>query len=140
MADFTLDTSGVVKVRPSAMPEPWKPGRWLWAWTDLSPLEQGYVEALFESLRPVEDSDIGFQQDLAFSDLAPETLAAIRKDCDLLCRKHFIPTDATYSGSEFWKRRQAGKCETLGFPPLTVTLGDDGRVYATPTSTRSEKD
>lgn len=66
-----------------------------------------------------------------FSDLAPETLARIIADCveredgwrysNILIRKD----DAT-EGSLFWRERQMGA--STAFPPLTVQLGDDGKV------------
>lgn len=215
MADFTLDTSGVV----------WAPVRNdvqnVFAWSDLSPFEQGYVEALFASLTPapyepwrkvkltdaqrsvltqsgpphtysrqhsssartvgsltdrglvtwcwgtpidwaeVRLTEAGraalnpanyercpcgapshieeaacvscgrtkpWAQPPGFSDLAPEALATIRKGCADIERNFATWIHHTdMSGGEAWRARQLGKLK--GFPPLTVTLADDGKVY-----------
>lgn len=68
---------------------------------------------------------------LAFSELAPETLARIIADCEAWRREFAGRTAETSAdrpnmGGEFWRIRQEGKRST--FPPLTVQLGDDGKV------------
>lgn len=150
---FQLDTSGVVyavlrhDVHAHAD----------MTWSDLTPFTQGYVEAMFTSLMEtpklaawlagmsakkqgqpisnapfVSDASIapawraGWRGDVAieprFSDLAPETLAAILKDCEANSS-----TDSTKrSGALFWRNRQEGAVPD--FPPLTLTLSDDGEV------------
>lgn len=62
---------------------------------------------------------------LAFSDLAPETLARIIADCEAA---QVAQADHSYksTGLEFWMVRQRG--HVASFPPLTVQLGDDGKV------------
>lgn len=67
-----------------------------------------------------------------FSDLAPEALALILKDCAraasaMGCREaDGFPRTDTVLGCLFWERRQSGKCP--GFPPLTPHLREDGKV------------
>lgn len=61
-----------------------------------------------------------------FSDLAGEALARIIADCRSKTAAS-LTTLVAYEGKRFWERRQAG--EDAYFPPLTVALGDDGRVY-----------
>lgn len=46
MSDFTLDTSGVALMPSPGIDEPAHPV----VWSDLSPFEQGYVEAMFASI------------------------------------------------------------------------------------------
>lgn len=72
-----------------------------------------------------------------FSDLAPEALARIIADCEayLSTARRAVSDDAKW-GRNFWRLRQAGGygAERAGgfrkgrFPPLTVQLGDDGKV------------
>jgi len=129
MTTFTLDTSGFV-----SMPEPFEPSDLgaEWAWPDLSPFAQGYVEALLQGearrdgpgsvvfVRPIK----GF----AFSDLAPKTLALILKDC-ADARRRYMRDDTTKDGRLFWEARDKGDCQPEGYWPLTPYLGDDGKVY-----------
>lgn len=99
-------------------------------WDDLSPFTQGYIEALaasqivggahFGCLETVQ----GTLHEIAFSDLAPETLARIIADCDARFSGWFERCRA--DGVWFWKTRQRG--EQPDFPPLTVQLGDAGKV------------
>lgn len=98
-------------------------------WEDLDAFTQGYVEAV---LRAAEDTLGGFTVcGVRFSDLAPETLARIIEDC-VAWRSEFTGSTAESSaeradmGRGFWRIRQDGKRST--FPPLTVQLGDDGKV------------
>lgn len=105
-----LDTSGEVR---EGYP-PFAP----WRWPDLSPFEQGYVGALFASA----NGDDGL---LAFSDLAPSTLEAIRKDCAAFYAN--LPNGAgANEGAAFCRSRQDGSW--YNFPPLTFALGDDGKL------------
>lgn len=150
MSDFTLDTSGAVSgpigaVIPGAV--------MLIRWPDLSPFEQGYVEALFASLPrwhpehspvlpvPAPEGSSSVVARVGFSDLAPSTLEAIRKDCAEI-EAHLAKTWADAmkwskaedhpefpdTGAKAWAWRQAGFARQA-FPPLPVTLGDDGLVY-----------
>lgn len=61
-----------------------------------------------------------------FSDLAPETLARIREDCAAY-RQRLLPSDLNHAryGEGFWIDRQRAGSH---FPPLTLYLGDDGKV------------
>lgn len=136
MAEFQLDTSGIVRV-----PEGSSGGEAtiaLYKWHNLNPVTQGYVEALFESAWP----DL-FAQFVAkgmsepeghedavrpeFSDLAPETLARIMEDCE-----RFLIDAADRSkaaGALFFRSRQRGEWKRWGYAPLTIELRDDGKVY-----------
>jgi hypothetical protein len=179
---FTLDTSGAVRgsiyptsaawLGPSGVPR---------TWGSLDPFTQGYVEALFASLRPafyriregvkpyggkrlqtayrtfdpdngslrevtgyvhISASKVATAQRLyrsdeldaeptAFSNLAPETLAAILKDCTAVLQivdLYADPKKARDQGTVFWTARQNGRWELRGFPVLTPYLGDDGKV------------
>lgn len=139
---FQLDTSGVVHVRT----EPHGDWRGL-GFADLTPFSQGYVEALLIAL---DQQRMAHYQDRrrrglpeavpirpAYSWLAPETLARIIADCDLFCESILggpnpITAADKESGGEFWRARQSGRLTAsarfYGFPPLTVYLGDDGKV------------
>ena len=139
MSAFTLDTSGAVHGVVASDGD-------LCAvlWPDLTPFAQGYVEAMFTSLpgrwndgQPTIRVGLQLVQRVGFSDLAPETLAAIRKDCadwQLAVRGLIANTEGW--GRSFYDQRQTGwkmwPTRDFGdrFPPLTVSLGDDGKVYA----------
>lgn len=127
---FQLDASG-----PVALPRPHSEGSTQTYWSDLSPFAQGYVEALLESFRP--DPYKGwaptFPKRFGFSDLAPETLARIIADCEAflafgrkLNQKEASPVPTFNWGATFWDYRQRDRWRE--FPPLTVQLGDDGKV------------
>lgn len=135
MAEFTLDTSGYVK-KPGREGSPWADDKW--TWSTLDPFTQGYVRRALEDNAPEINAtinarclDLGEDRPpVAFSDLAPETLAAMMKDCAAYLALHSVPeTAANYSslGRDFWHDRQSGRCPA--FPPLTLYLGDDGKVY-----------
>ena len=127
MADFTLDTSGCIHM-PGVPLSSISPR---FIWSDLSPFAQGYVEALLREANAAlhaERAQQGrersrFDRDLVFSDLAPESLALILRDCE-------DGADGARGGRLFWemRRRDAFKGNPL-FPPLTPYLGDDGKVY-----------
>lgn len=124
MSAFTLDTSGAVYT-PKPTPNTMMPGRT--EWSDLSPFEQGYVEACLRAL-VITDADIldhiersGCSPLPGFSDLHPETLSAIRKDCAAYAGP-FFKSD----GSTVWAMRQKGLQPQL--PPLTVALDDAEKV------------
>lgn len=131
MGEFLLDTSG--SVGPISG-DRWTPS--FLHWTDLSPRAQGYVEAMFASLigpdgkalMPRDASRRGLLREartVGFSDLAPEALALIRKDCEA-SRDWYEPHgDERARGALFWHDRQNGH---PGFPPLTVYLNDQGKV------------
>lgn len=147
---FKLDTSGRVAGALSDGLAVW------YEFDDLTPFAQGYVEAMFASLSAQlrEQSDLaarhakqtpvgdirGFCEDsvwsrrfaeqaagLAFSDLAPETLAAILEDCERFRGR--TASKCSKVGALFWKNRSAGYLSDDGWTPLTPTLGEDGKVY-----------
>lgn len=124
---FTLDTSGAVMLAPGFI------------WSDLDPFTQGYIEALLRegsAAVHTEREQQGrersrFDRDLGFSDLAPETLAAILTDCarrktQLAPKGSTLFTEAE-RGRLFWEDRQVAL--VAAFPSLTPYLGDDGKVY-----------
>ncbi len=118
MDTFTLDTSGAVAATDGGV----------YYFAELSPFAQGYVEAMFEALR---DKHSFRTQPLVreaiakygFSDLAPETLAAILRDCEAI--QADMDQDRE-QGFHAWRVRQAGRWPD--FPPLTPYLSDDGKV------------
>lgn len=135
MADFILDTSGAVcDMHPLGFLAD------KWTWPDLSLFQQGYVEAAFASAcDPVavlvaEDDfsrswdpaiDASLPRDVGFSDLHPETLAAMMKDCKLSQAMAGGPGNHE-AGEYFWHERQQGL--ELRFPPLTLYPDDEGKV------------
>lgn len=112
-------------------------------WRDLSPFTQGYIEALLAAL---DEQRMAHYQDRrrkglpeavpiksAYRWLAPETLARIIADCEAFQASpaHDHGGDRRAKGAALWKARNA--IPNLGsdryrFPPLTVQLGDDGKV------------
>lgn len=146
MSAFTLDTSGAVRVCGPLERDHQDVQRF--EWPDLSPFEQGYVEALLtgkgDGLALWTDAQHNGAWDYraGFSDLAPETLAAIRKDCADFVRRigksKLTDADHRERGAFFWEARQSKfdarwslhQAEmTKALPPLTPVLGDDGKVY-----------
>lgn len=136
--DFKLDTSGTVETLISFGAAH---RHFMATWEKLSPFAQGYIEAAFASIPAVAHGG-GFRargyNEAGFRDLAPETLARIIADCERRLR-HFPShgetnpyfgvsphKQLTDKGARFWADRQAGLC--ANFPPLTVQLGDDGKV------------
>jgi hypothetical protein len=124
MSAFTLDTSGVVAATKDHQ-HPTKMNGFIWP--DPSPFAQGYVEAALRenSVRPTI-SKAGARFKPAFCDLAPVTLAAILKDCEVLASVGEFENDSE-CGDHTWKVRQAGRWPN--FPPLTLYLADDGLIY-----------
>lgn len=124
MPEFQLDTSG--KAYRSISETSMEAIRW----ADLDAFTQGYVEALFAGgIVDITAEDIR-NGTYRFSDLAPETLAAILKDCAafIAAWPDFTPDHS--SGGAFWRVRQLGSdLRVKSFPPLTSYLGDDGKVY-----------
>lgn len=104
------------------------------SWSDLDAFTQGYVEAMLRdrylrdkiggAIATLRTPDLDVEPH-AFRDLAPETLARIIADCE---RTESEPTtgEMRAEGAAFWKLRNA--CDYVGFPPLTVQLGEDGKV------------
>ncbi len=132
-----FDTSGVVDC-PVGKLISFRP------WSDLSPFAQGYVEALFKSFHAeVENirsvlsraNVIGTNEHLVrlqawgalgFSDLSPEALGMILADCEALQRNAWPKADLRRLGQDCWRSRQEGR--SADFPPLTVSLNDDGKI------------
>lgn len=148
MPEFILDTSGaVIDNRPGWAKHP------VVYWHQLDPFTQGYIEALVASMQDTywTHSQPGYIANdrwvIGFSDLAPETLARIIEDCAAI-KAHLDETwaaamkwskaeqhpDFPSTGQKAWAWRQAGFARQM-FPPLaltlTLTIGDDGKVYLT---------
>lgn len=127
----SLDTSGEV-VMPAIIEMTGEPDAIAlsYRWRDLDPFTQGYVEALFQSVVPVYDAGATVEMCMweakGFSDLAPETLAAILKDCARFTEL-FGEWPLHDHGKHFWIGRQKDKHPD--FPPLTPTLSEDGKIY-----------
>ena len=151
---FQLDTSGYVETPPAHFI---KTADAIWRWGDLTPFAQGYVEAMARTnyeavaLSPSDNdgdgqckhcgrnnagaedgpcSDNCPRQDIHFSDLAPETLSRIIADCDAM-ERHLRRERMTTTGGRAWELRQSGFWPKT-WPPLTVQLGDDGKVRFAP--------
>lgn len=126
-----LDTSGeIVLPYPHLHPNPRG-----YQWPDLDPFTQGYIEALFADGISIRGYG-GLMACLApnkkpcgFSDLAPETLAAILKDFAAWHYGQFrLPgVNTSAMGRSVWAQRQRGELQR--FPPLTAYLGGDSKVY-----------
>jgi hypothetical protein len=117
---FELDTSGYVEGSPEGVRT-----KRFW-WHKLDPFTRDYVEALFATERPgYDDAGVGGHYVCGFSDLAPETLARILEDCARYQRDCGL---SGFGGSQLWAARQGGHLPT-SYPPLTVSLGNDRRVY-----------
>jgi hypothetical protein len=93
-------------------------------WSDLDPFTQGYVEALFLSIPEQLDVERAcWKERPKFSDLAPEALASILAVC-----AGSGPRMGRAEGAAFWCDRQSHKLWPV-YPPLTLDLGDDGKVH-----------
>lgn len=114
-----FDTSGTVRRPGFARPL---------AWSDLSPFEQGYVEALLRSYSDTLTEGLGEPLMVGFSDLDPEALAMSLRDCEAMEADWPLQAQPADLGATYWREQQRGALATKGFPPLTVYLGDDGRV------------
>jgi hypothetical protein len=136
---FQFDTSSYVRMVPSDVKS--TPKDYL-RWPDLSPFEQGYVEAMFAEVHHNyhwATGDFGAPDDYsagpAFRHLAPETLARIRKDCAAIgpysASKFYA--DSQRQGAHFWFDRnhvaEHGEHYFAKLPPLAPYLGNDGKVY-----------
>jgi len=133
---FTLDTSGFVDMRDYASHEKRVFPQMIWS--DLDPFTQGYIEALFASVftpfepqgeNPFRLRDPKRWRFVGFSDLAPEALALILKDCAAILGSRGVTDGANIqTGRNTWNLRQRGYWASEGFPPLTPYLRDDGKV------------
>ncbi len=131
MGDFTLDTSGEIVGEGGALI-----GRW--GWPDLSPFAQGYVEALFaDSVHLIQGDEYdGLYWVPRFSDLSPEALALILRDCAAAQIAHPLTADCDIAahrraGAQYWFERCVICEDRDGNPPLTPYLSDDGKVCLT---------
>lgn len=90
----------------------------------LDAFTQGYIEAMLTEWR----CERGGAND-AFRYLAPETLAQIIADCEAwrATDRGVYSEDNGLAGRSFWAMRQS-QSGAPGFAPLTVQLGDDGKV------------
>lgn len=141
MGAFTLDTSGAVQF--VTLPN----GSQALAvtWGHLDPFTQGYVEALFAwwsaELLAEQTKVVGLVEDefrprirlhsLGFRHLSPSALERIVRDCGehrKIYRAAYNDSRNPKRGGWFWKNRQAGMWTREGFPPLTVSLDDAGKV------------
>jgi hypothetical protein len=113
-----------------------------WTWRE-GDSRVGRVSARYEiKADPGNNRYVATPRPLGFSDLAPETLARIMEDCERIQTRPISATHNwgtnTLAGKMFWRDRATGFAG-LGleprirysevFPPLTVYLGDDGKVY-----------
>ena len=136
MTAFTLNTSGRVAGDIDGL------AVW-YEFEDLDPFTQGYVEALFASacadlhtghLAGHDRIRFPAGHPRAFSDLSPEALAMILRDCADNTREFIQPRGfsevSRNNGRHLWSLRQAGFWPER-WPKVTVTLGEDGKVTLT---------
>lgn len=124
---FQLDTSGTVPFAGGTLGVI----SWEGVGQRAGAFTQGYIEALLANgCEPVGRRAAYHPsvKTLAFADLAPETIARVIADCRAVLSRWSEITPTPEMGAEFWTRRQSGYLRPLGFPPLTVQLGDDGKV------------
>jgi hypothetical protein len=119
---FTFDPAGDVIVNQTRI-----------RFADLPPFMQGYVQpAMLSTEWPSPSEGYGPSSHvIRFDWLAPSTLEAMMKDCAVF-EAHPVsnarhPLDAE-AGRRFWESCQRGERPET-FPPLTLTLGDDGLIY-----------
>lgn len=100
--DVGLDTSGEV----------WWPGPegHSLEWSDLTPFTQGYTAEYLKAAGATR-----------FDQLAPDTLAAIMKDCARFSARHPSPD----RGAAFWRARQSGALPN--YPPLSPSISPEGQ-------------
>lgn len=135
---FQLDTTGRVEFSPWYVSASGAHLAEL-IWGDLDGFTQGYIEALLSEPETARawwlrhSGPFGVPAAAPFRDLAPETLERIIADCEAFQASpaHDHGGDRKAKGAALWKARNA--IPDLGtprywFPPLTVQLGDDGKV------------
>lgn len=142
---------------PRTFFHPLKGGEAPIGWRDLDAFTQGYIEALFftenapgvttEEWQATEDHAEGsIPEDVAFSDLAPEALEAILRDCASFYAANEATIDdalaanecadvcegTTQAGRDFWYTRNGHGC---GFwdgdwpEPYATTLDDAAKAF-----------
>jgi hypothetical protein len=131
---FTLDTSGAVATPWALYRE--KIAHHALGWSNLSPFEQGYTRRALEELQAALFADPGNYLDggegveyigpyARFSDLSPSALERIVRDCGEMVAVLPPALRTEKAGRDWWRARQAG---VATLPPLTVSLGDAGKV------------
>lgn len=126
---FKIDTSGLVFVpRPGA---PQYPDAW--GFDHLSPFQQGAEgearRELFEKLDRHGErfADVAAAQ--CFSRWHPSALQRIMADCGRYEALQMTGVIRIMDGGLWWAARQAGALVDLGFPPLTISLAEDGLIH-----------
>lgn len=117
MPEFQLDTSGTVLGLPIETEAGGMKPDGCYSWNVLDAFTQGYIEALFFTWPENEGDYIGGITSPGFSDLAPETLGLIIRDCatfqretsaylaDAYMREPFNEYKPKQAGSDFWFSR-----------------------------------
>lgn len=123
---FKIDTSGGVERLND-----WT-GHTKWRWSDLSPFQQGAVEAALRELRfrlrAARHYDAA--KNVRFDRLTPATLQRIMADCERQAAAAYSDrAPDRLDGEIFWEARQAGRLRSHGFPPLTTSLAEDGLIH-----------
>lgn len=139
---FTMDTSGAVIPAPGETIGGTSAARF---WSDVPPLAQGYITALFacfgEGLNLFARERIGWhpEDSVGFSEIAWCALARIIADCEAIDRLQAFRDGVAYSGAHggavAFRDRQSGKLERHGLLPQAVELGEDGKVRFIETQT-----
>jgi hypothetical protein len=145
---FQLDTSGRVPCNDARQPCICHAA----TWDRLLPFHQGYTEAALRDLaqqvaKLPQGRVLGFRkwpahltvdqkrfqleyEATCFRNLAPATLWRIIADCtEFLTKTEGSFVHSAGDGRSFHRLRQQGLYTHIGFPPLTVNLGDDGLIY-----------
>lgn len=122
MTTFTLDTSGAIFVTA----HPKEGERYGYRWSDLpNDFVRGYVGAIFAEMHRADPDEPDIRLTLRwtrFSDLHPEALALILRDCEAWQEKY---PKSGFGGGLMWAYRQSGAAPS--FPPLTISL-EEGKV------------
>jgi len=110
-----LDTSGEIEGR---------------RWSDLLPIEQGHILALFNgALRAdVGDGAVQMTEPLGFRHLAPETLDQLRKECEMAVDLYEHSADSADAGWMFFRERQEGLYHEDEIRPV-VAYVKGGKLY-----------
>lgn len=129
--EFTFDTTGAVE-RGAAYGG-------AFTWDEFDACAQGYTVAVFHHLFTFATHDC--DGPLGFDRLAPEAVTMILADCSAFQRMRSDPatTLATqkFRGMSFFEQRNSGWPSwplmrddlAAAFPPVTVSLGADGKVH-----------
>jgi hypothetical protein len=99
---------------------------------DLTPLAQGYITAMLRDWVSRVDANRSQRSVylrpsvVSFTDLAPETLATILKDCEAALP--FYRGRDEFTGALFWRDRQEGRVIPRRFGPLHLNTNPTGRI------------